>query len=75
MQFPKSTKNNVSSKAVIESLAANIIFSVTRRKLLTLTHFAVAVDLHSVTGSRKVTDIVISWDHVLTTRESEKQAK
>ena len=58
MQFLKNTKNNVSSKTVIESLAANIIFSVTRRKLLTLTHFVVAMDLHSVTGSRKVTDIV-----------------
>ena len=58
MQFLKNTKNNVSSKTVIESLAGSIIFSVTRWKLLTLTYFVVAMDLHSVTGSRKVTDIV-----------------
>ena len=58
MQFLKNTKNNVSCKTVIESLAANIIFSLTRGKLLKLTHFEVTMDLHSVTGSRKVTDTV-----------------
>ena len=60
MQLLKNTKNNVSSKTetVIESLAANIVFSVTRGKLLTLTHFVLAMDLHSITWSRKVTDIV-----------------
>ena len=60
MQLLKNTKNNVSSKTetVIESLAANIVFSVTRGKLLILTHFVLAMDLHSITWSRKVTDIV-----------------
>ena len=80
MQFLKNTKNNVSFKAVIESLAGNIIFPVTRRKLLTLTHFAVAMDLHSVTGSRKVTDIVNKYRLQERTRnkpksESPKAAK
>ena len=51
MQLLKNTKNNVSSKTetVIESLAANIVFSVTQGKLLTLTHFVLAMDLHSIT--------------------------
>ena len=52
------TYDNFSGEDVIESLAANITFSVTRRKLLTLTHFVVAMNLHSFMGSRKVTDIV-----------------
>ena len=59
MQLLKNTKNNVSSKTetVIESLAANNVFSATRGKFLTLTHFVLAMDLHSITWSRKVTDI------------------
>ena len=50
MQLLKNSKNNVSPKTetIIESLAANIIFSVTQEKLLTLTHFALAMDLHSI---------------------------
>ena len=50
MQLLKNSKNNVSPKTetVIESLAANIIFSVTQGKLLTLTHFTLAMDLHSI---------------------------
>ena len=50
MQLLKNSKNNVSPKTetVIESLAASIIFSVTQGKLLTLTHFALAMDLHSI---------------------------
>ena len=71
MQFLKNTKNSISSKTVIESLAANIIFSVTPGKLLTLTHFVEAMDLHSVTRSRKVTDIVNKPGP----KESEKKAK
>ena len=53
MQLLKNIKN-VSSKTetVIESLAANITFSVTRGKLLTLSHFVLAMDLHSIMGSR-----------------------
>ena len=49
MQLLKNTKNNVSSKTetVTESLAANIIFSLTRGKLLTLTDFVFAMDMHS----------------------------
>ena len=60
MQLLKYNKNNISSKidTVTELLAANIIFSVTRGKLLTLTHFLLAMDLYSITGSRKVTDIL-----------------
>ena len=60
MQLLKNTKNNVSSKTetVTESLAANIIFPVTRGKLLTLTYSVLAMDLHSITGSPKVIDIV-----------------
>ena len=59
MQLLKNTKN-VSSKTetVTESLAANVIFPVTQVKLLTLTYFVLAMDLHSITGSPKVIDIV-----------------
>ena len=59
MQLLKNIKN-VSSKTetVIESLAVNIIFSVTRGKLLTLPHFVLAMDLLSIMGSRKVTYIL-----------------
>ena len=48
MQLLKNTKN-VSSKTetVTESLAANIIFSLTRGKLLTFTYFVFAMDMHS----------------------------
>ena len=58
MQLLKNIKN-VSSKTetVIESLAA-ITFSVTRGKLLTLPHFVLAMDLHSIMGSRRVTYIL-----------------
>ena len=60
IQLLKNSKNNVSSKTetVIESLAVDIIFSVTRDKLLTLKHFALAMSLHSITGLRKVIDIL-----------------
>ena len=60
MQLLKSNKNNVSSKidTVTELLAANIIFPVTRGKLLTVTHFFLAMNLYSITRSRKVTDIL-----------------
>ena len=60
IQLLKNSKNNVSSKteAATESLAADIIFSVTRGKLLTLKHFDLAMGLHSITGSRKVIDIL-----------------
>ena len=76
IQFLKNTKNNVSSKTVIESLATNIIFSVTRWKLLRLTHFVVAMALHSVTGSWKVTDIVNKLGPCIDyKRQSKKQAK
>ena len=59
MQLLKNIKN-VSSKTEtgIESLVANIIFSVTRGKLLTLPHFVLGMDLHSIMGSRKVTYIL-----------------
>ena len=60
MQLLKNNKNNVSSKidTVTELLAANMIFSVRRWKLLTLTHFLLTMNLYSITGSRKVTDIL-----------------
>ena len=58
MQLLRNTKNNVSCKTetVIESLVANIILSVTWGRLLTLTHFVLEMDLHIITGSRKVID-------------------
>ena len=63
----KNSKNNVPSKTetVIETLAAHIIFSVTRDKLLTLKHFALAMGLHSITGSRQVIDIFNKLGHCI----------
>ena len=59
MQLLKNMKNfSCKTETVTESLAANIIFSVTRRKSLTLPHFVLAMDLHSIMGSRKVTYIL-----------------
>ena len=49
----------------MESFAADIIFSVTRDKLLSLKHFALAISLHSITGSRKVIDILNKLGHCI----------
>ena len=63
----KNSKNNVSprTETVIESLAANINFSVTRGKLLTLKRFALAMGLHSIMGSHKVIEILNKLGHCI----------
>ena len=67
-QLLKNSKNDVSSKTetVTESLAADIIFSVTRGKLLIFKYFSLsAMALHIIVESLKVIDFLNKLGHCI----------
>lgn len=59
----KEKSSNITRMA--ESFAQDIVFAVTRGEVLQLKHYLLALGLHSLTGSRKVIDIINKFGHCL----------
>ena len=50
---------------LISSITKDIVFAVTRGKVMQRTHFLLALRIHSLTGSRKIIDIVHKLGHCI----------
>ena len=61
----RSKETSVNMTRMAESFAQDLVFGVTRGKVLQLKHFLLALGLHSLSGSRKVIDIVSKFGHCL----------
>ena len=60
-----SVQNNSKISRLVDSFAQDIVYAVTKRTVLQLKHFLLALGLHTLTGSRKVVDLVNKFGHCM----------
>ena len=61
-----SIEKSANISRLAESFAQDIVYGVTRGKVLQVKHFLLALGLHNLSGSRKVIDLVNKFGHCIT---------